>query len=53
MAKAEAVLLDYVTQHGIAIEKDDLNHTGLLIPFSYRFWQTEDMVVVGQYDGIG
>lgn len=33
--------------------EDDLNHTGLLIPFSYRFWQTEDMVVVGQYDGIG
>lgn len=32
MADAEAVLLDYVTQHGIAIEKDDLNHTGLIGP---------------------
>lgn len=32
MAQAEAVLLDYVNEHGIAIEKDDLNHTGLIGP---------------------
>ncbi len=30
--------------------EDDLNHTGHLIPFSYYFWQTEDMVGVYRYD---
>ncbi len=31
--------------------EDDLNHTGDFIPFSYQFWETEDMVVIGRYDG--
>lgn len=31
--------------------EDDLNHTGRLIPFSYQFWQTEDMVLIGCYEG--
>lgn len=32
MEKAEALLHDYVVEHGIAIEKDDLNATGLIGP---------------------
>lgn len=35
-----------------AHSEDDLNHVGRLIPFSYQFWQTEDMVVIGRYDGV-
>ena len=31
--------------------EDDLNHTGKFLPFSHAFWQTEDPVLIGAYEG--
>ena len=49
VGKAGVTLLLYkdASEHS----EDDLNHTGKFLPFSHAFWQTEDPVLIGAYEG--